>query len=309
VQVLEYLHSVKLVVHRDIKAENVLLDRNTHIRLVDFGLSKTFSKVNPFLQTPCGSPAYVAPEIIRHETYTAAADIWSAGVLLYAMNAGTLPFYNENTSVMLNDIMTSAPPVCQTMSQDLRDLIGMCLVKDAGRRASLQQIKDSKWLADVQHAQLRKEDEAAIASLRVGDFDPEVVEELQQLELDVSKLRDDLRDGVMSEAAVSYRMLRRERVIDRINIWQIRRAQRIGQLRSEQRIKLAESSKHSRSADAYLVKPGVAGKAVIPKRGEPIPMARLPFGRGGGLMGNAKRGPSPVPLIGVRPHSPLPGIW
>jgi serine/threonine protein kinase len=301
---------VKFVVHRDIKAENVLMDRNAHIRLVDFGLSKAFSKVNPFLQTPCGSPAYAAPEIVRHETYTAAADIWSAGIFLYAMRAGIFPFYNENTGIMLNDILISPPPMCPTMSQDLRDLIAMCLVKDPAGRATLKQIKDSKWLAEVQHPQLRKEDEAAIASLRVSDVDPDLMEEMRQLEFDVSKLKDVLRDGVMNEVTASYKVMRRERMIDQIDMWQIRRAQKIEQLKSEQRIKLAESAKLAKSTEAYLIRPVVGRKTAASKKAEPVPMARLPFGRGGGLVGHAKRRPSPLPVMGVRPPSPLRGrFW
>jgi serine/threonine protein kinase len=308
-QVLDYLHSVKHVAHRDIKAENVLLDRNTHIRLVDFGLSKTFSKVNPFLHTPCGSPAYVAPEIIRHETYSTAADIWSAGILLYAMTAGTLPFYNENTGIMLNDILTNPPPICLTMSQDLRDVLSLCLVKDPEQRGTLQQIRDSKWLADHQNPKLCKEDEVALASLRVCDLDLGLLEEMQQLGFDVSKLRDDLKNEVVNEVTASYRMIRREQLIDQINIWQIQRAKRMGQLKSEQRIRLAEASRQSRSTEPYLMRPDIGWKMMLPKRGEPIPMARLPFGRRGGLMGRPKRGPSPVPMIGARANSPLPSMW
>jgi serine/threonine protein kinase len=80
--VLDYLHHEKHVVHRDLKAEDVLLDANYNIRVVDFGLSRAFTKGNPFLQTTCGSPAYVSPEIIKEEPYTAAADVWSSGILL-----------------------------------------------------------------------------------------------------------------------------------------------------------------------------------------------------------------------------------
>jgi hypothetical protein len=111
----------------------------------------------------------------------------------------------------------------------------------------------------------------------------------------------------MNEVTASYKVMRRERMIDQIDMWQIQRAQRIEQLKSEQRIKLAESAKLARSTEAYLIRPVVGGKTGASKRAEPIPMARLPFGRGGGLVGHAKRGPSPLPVIGLRPPSPLPG--
>jgi hypothetical protein len=148
----------------------------------------------------------------------------------------------------------------------------------------------------------------ALASLRVCDLDSSLVEEMQQLGFDVSRPRDDLKNGTVNEVTASYRMIRRERLTDQINIWQIRRAKRMGQLKSEQRIKLTKASKQSRSAEAYLVRPDVGPKMTLPKRGEPIPMARLPFGKGGGLIGRPKSGPSPILIIGVRPHSPLPGL-
>jgi serine/threonine protein kinase len=82
---IEYLHHDKHVAHRDLKAENILLDRHNNIKLIDFGLSNTFQPENPFLKTRCGSSLYAAPEVIHDESYTAQCDIWSAGVLLYFM--------------------------------------------------------------------------------------------------------------------------------------------------------------------------------------------------------------------------------
>jgi serine/threonine protein kinase len=89
--VLEYLHFHRKVAYRDLKCENVLLDRYDGIRLIDFGLSTTFSDLNPQLATACGSRAYAAPEIIMGNQYTKSADIWSARILLFAVCAGYLP--------------------------------------------------------------------------------------------------------------------------------------------------------------------------------------------------------------------------
>jgi serine/threonine protein kinase len=100
-----------------------LLDEHIRIRVVDFGLSKSFSKSNPFLQTTCGSPAYVSPEIIREEPYTAAADAWSAGVLLYASVTGGLPFNGDNITLMWQAILTATPLIPAQISHQLRSLI------------------------------------------------------------------------------------------------------------------------------------------------------------------------------------------
>jgi serine/threonine protein kinase len=98
ISALDYLHNWRFVAHRDLKAENILLDRHNNVRLIDFSLSKQFSKAAPTLVTACGSPAYAAPEMIQGHSYTKAADIWSAGVCLFAMVAGHLPFeYNSRS--------------------------------------------------------------------------------------------------------------------------------------------------------------------------------------------------------------------
>jgi serine/threonine protein kinase len=95
---LDYLHTEHHVAHRDVKCENILLDRHLNIRVIDFGLSAQFTDVNPRLLTACGSPAYAAPEMVKGKPYTKAADIWSAGVLLFAIVAGYLLLMTRTSS-------------------------------------------------------------------------------------------------------------------------------------------------------------------------------------------------------------------
>ena len=88
---VEYLHRLKIV-HRDLKPENLLLDNFKNIKIVDFGLSNTYKK-NELLKTACGSPCYAAPEMIAGKKYESIkVDIWSCGVILYALLCGSLPF-------------------------------------------------------------------------------------------------------------------------------------------------------------------------------------------------------------------------
>jgi 5'-AMP-activated protein kinase catalytic alpha subunit len=91
INAIEYLHS-KGIAHRDLKPENILLGKNRIIKLIDFGLSNYFDD-NKLLTTPCGSPCYASPEMVRGEDYNGADnDIWATGIILFAMLCGYLPF-------------------------------------------------------------------------------------------------------------------------------------------------------------------------------------------------------------------------
>ena len=82
--------------HRDLKPENLLIDKNNNIKLIDFGLSNTM-KDSQSLKTACGSPNYAAPEIISGRLYSGSeVDVWSLGIILYAMLIGTLPFDDDS---------------------------------------------------------------------------------------------------------------------------------------------------------------------------------------------------------------------
>jgi len=101
---LGYLHQNNIV-HRDLKPENLLLDHEKNIKLVDFGLSNTYEKGDT-LKTACGSPCYAAPEMIAGERYFGSkVDIWSCGVILYAMVCGYLPFEDPDTAKLYKKIL------------------------------------------------------------------------------------------------------------------------------------------------------------------------------------------------------------
>ena len=223
ITVLEYLHVEKRVVHRDLKAENVLLDKNYNIRLVDFGLSKAFSKTDPFLQTTCGSPAYVAPEIIKEKPYTSAADIWSLGVLLYAMVVGTLPFNGDNISFMLQQIITVNPPIPKNLSPELRQLISRLLIKEPNARITLQEIIEHPWLSEFEDSRLLSEDFGLINTFKVvnpTELDNGVVGEMRILGYDTAGLLNELKSGIINARTAAYKMLKKQRTIEEINSWQ-----------------------------------------------------------------------------------------
>jgi serine/threonine protein kinase len=217
--VLDYLHTQKRVVHRDLKAENVLLDDALHIRVVDFGLSKNFSKSNPFLQTTCGSPAYVSPEIIREEPYTAAADAWSAGVLLYASVTGGLPFNGGNLTLMLQAILTATPVIPAQISPQLRSVILGLLSKDPRGRMTVRGALEHAWLTDAED----RLDINAIALLKVhdvGELDSAVLAEMRVLGYDIAGLFQEIKAVTINARTAAYKMLRRKRMVEEFDrLW------------------------------------------------------------------------------------------
>lgn len=141
---MEYLHA-NGVAHRDLKPENLLLDAEMNIKIVDFGLSNTFSP-GELLKTACGSPCYASPEMIAGKRYDGAkADIWSSGVILFAMVCGFLPFEDTNTSVLYNKIMTGTYSLPGFLSGDVKEVIKTLLNTTPETRISLPEIRALRW--------------------------------------------------------------------------------------------------------------------------------------------------------------------
>ena len=135
---LEYLHSLGIC-HRDLKPENILLDDKLRIKIADFGFAR-FTKTNT-AETSCGSPHYVAPEVIGGDVYDGrAADIWSCGVILYAMLTGNLPFDDPSIRALLGKVR-KAQFVMPSVSQPFQDLLSRMLQKDPNQRIKLREIK------------------------------------------------------------------------------------------------------------------------------------------------------------------------
>ena len=143
---LEYVHDTLKIVHRDIKAENVLLDENFNARLIDFGLCNTSQ--NGMLLTSCGSLCYASPEIVAGRPYSTPTDVWSLGVLLFAMAVGTLPFDDVNQKRLAQKILYGQPIMPASLSDDLADLLVRMLAKEPSERATIKQIKEHPWVKD-----------------------------------------------------------------------------------------------------------------------------------------------------------------
>lgn len=141
---VEYLHSLRIA-HRDLKPENLLLDRGQSIKIVDFGLSNTYEP-EAQLKTACGSPCYAAPEMIAGKKYDGLkADIWSCGVILYALVCGYLPFEDANTTVLYKRIMQGEYKCPPFISESASDLITAVLNINPEKRFSIEQIRNHPW--------------------------------------------------------------------------------------------------------------------------------------------------------------------
>lgn len=137
--------------HRDLKPENLLLDHNNNVKLVDFGLSNLY-KEGEKLKTACGSPCYAAPEMIRGERYHGlGADIWSSGVILYAMVCGYLPFEDQNTKKLYQKIIKAEYQMPDFLSPDCQDLISQILNPDPTKRFSITDITQHAWYTQITH--------------------------------------------------------------------------------------------------------------------------------------------------------------
>ncbi|XP_017490653.1 PREDICTED: serine/threonine-protein kinase MARK2-like [Rhagoletis zephyria] len=142
---VEYCHK-KNIVHRDLKAENLLLDINMNIKIADFGFSNHF-KIGELLATWCGSPPYAAPEVFEGKQYTGPEiDIWSLGVVLYVLVCGALPFDGSTLQSLRDRVLSGRFRIPFFMSSECEHLIRRMLVLDPPRRYTIEQIKNHRWV-------------------------------------------------------------------------------------------------------------------------------------------------------------------
>ncbi|XP_043532549.1 serine/threonine-protein kinase SIK3 homolog isoform X4 [Chiloscyllium plagiosum] len=157
------------IVHRDLKAENLLLDANLNIKIADFGFSNIFTP-GQLLKTWCGSPPYAAPELFEGKEYDGPkVDIWSLGVVLYVLVCGALPFDGSTLQNLRARVLSGKFRIPFFMSTECEHLIRHMLVLDPSKRLSVEQICKHKWM-------------------KIGDPDPEfdrLISESKQIKVEI----------------------------------------------------------------------------------------------------------------------------
>jgi len=152
---LDYLHAKKIV-HRDLKPENILLkdpSENSDIKIADFGLARLINN-KEMMKTACGTPGYVAPEVLQNKGYdSGAVDIWSAGVILYILLCGFPPFYEEELPALFDQILKGRydfpSPWWDNISTKAKALVREMLTVDPKKRISASQVSQHVWMQEA----------------------------------------------------------------------------------------------------------------------------------------------------------------
>jgi serine/threonine protein kinase len=154
---LDYMHECEII-HRDVKLENVLLDKDGNSKLIDFGFS-VFSKDKKALKVFCGTPSYMAPEIVRRIEYDGKPiDAWSLGVVLYALVCGCFPFSAKSYPELYKKIMRGQFKMPDALSHSLKDLISSLLTLEPRKRCTVSAAKNHPWVHNGKNGTFRDAD-------------------------------------------------------------------------------------------------------------------------------------------------------
>lgn len=145
-EAFDYLHE-RGIAHRDIKLDNILIEDKTFmIKIIDFGFA-AFCVDNQKLKIFCGTPSYMAPELVRKSEYDGRqVDMWALGVLLYALLSGTFPFRGQNEKELYGKIQRGQMKCPEMMSRDARYIISRLIEVDTRKRFRAQDLMKEKWI-------------------------------------------------------------------------------------------------------------------------------------------------------------------
>ncbi|XP_037532615.1 serine/threonine-protein kinase MARK2 isoform X4 [Nematolebias whitei] len=203
VSAVQYCHQ-KCIVHRDLKAENLLLDADMNIKIADFGFSNEFTLGNK-LDTFCGSPPYAAPELFQGKKYDGPeVDVWSLGVILYTLVSGSLPFDGQNLKELRERVLRGKYRIPFYMSTDCENLLKKFLILNPSKRGSLeQQIMRDRWM-NVGY----EEDELKPYIEPQPDYkDPRRTEKMLRMGYSQEEIQDSLVNQKYNEVMATYLLL------------------------------------------------------------------------------------------------------
>ncbi|XP_057177139.1 serine/threonine-protein kinase SIK2a [Triplophysa rosa] len=206
---VEFCHQ-RNIVHRDLKAENLLLDAHMNIKIADFGFGNFFRPGEP-LTTWCGSPPYAAPEVFEGQQYEGPQlDIWSMGVVLYVLVCGALPFDGPSLPVLRQRVLEGRFRIPYFMSEDCEHLIRKMLVLDPSRRLSLSQIKEHRWMVQEVPSQrpvLYRQGLPSDSKTGLGEHSEQVLRLMHSLGIDQQKTIESLQNKSYNHFAAIYYLL------------------------------------------------------------------------------------------------------
>ncbi|XP_039664403.1 serine/threonine-protein kinase BRSK2 isoform X10 [Perca fluviatilis] len=215
---LDFCHSHSIC-HRDLKPENLLLDEKNNIRIADFGMA-SLQVGDSLLETSCGSPHYACPEVIRGEKYDGRkADVWSCGVILFALLVGALPFDDDNLRNLLEKVKLGVFHMPHFIPPDCQNLLRGMIEVDATKRLTLEQIQKHTWYIGGKNEPEPEQPVPRKVTIRslpsADDIDPDVLDSMHSLGCfrDKNKLLKDLLSDDDNQEKMIYFLLldRKER--------------------------------------------------------------------------------------------------
>lgn len=220
---LEHLHR-QGICHRDLKCENIIVDQYDVIHMIDFGFAKRYDCVEArdnraLFLTTCGSPCYIAPEIIANQgAYGYEVDIWSMGVIMYAILVGRLPFEDRNMQTLFDMILTRDPYYPDFLSEDAVNLLRGMLTRDPKERITIEGIKESDWLTKPLNGRQQKLDGSFLERIMIahskGEFHShDVLHLLAEGGMNINALITELKDNQTTVNTLIYR------ITDRSMLW------------------------------------------------------------------------------------------
>ena len=207
---LSYLHHCGIV-HRDFKPENILLTNDNKIlKIIDFGLGNTYEK-GQLLKTGCGSPCYIPPEMLKEMGYNGEeTDIWSAGIILYLMLCGTLPFYEEDNQLLYQKIIKGEYTIPKYLSEEAKDIIKQILEVDPKKRINFEKIKKHPWfnIINTKYMMFKGID----VDIDIMPIDEDILNEMEKYGINKIEIRYHLLNNYHNKITTLYNILLKKKI-------------------------------------------------------------------------------------------------